>query len=996
MFADFSGAMELPHPYSLDQVENALQDWFSLAKVTEDTALAAFMTDFAAENSAGRRFLASLFGNSPFLTRSILRDPAFVQLIADTPPDQACRELFDEIRREAETARDKAALMAILRKAKSRMSLLAAAADLTGAWTLEHTTGALSEFAALTLDACVRHLIKAEIDAGNIVVDDTDDPCRGCGLVIIGMGKLGARELNYSSDIDLIVLWDQEIVRYAGRKGPEEGFVRITRDIVHLMQERTADGYVFRTDLRLRPDAGATPVALSMAAAENYYESVGQNWERAAMIKARAVAGDIEAGEQFLKRISPFIWRKFLDFAAIDDIHSIKRQIHTHKGHADVTVPGHNIKVGRGGIREIEFFAQTQQLIAGGREISLRTSGTCSALLALADSHRIGDDVADDMIQSYRFLRQLEHRLQMVADEQTQTLPEDDDGLTHIAFFDGYENLATFKEDVLQHLRRVQSHYAHLFEDAPTLSAASQQTGNLVFTGTDDDPETVITLHEMGFHETTTVMSIIRRWHHGRYRATRSTRAREILTELMPALLEALAKTVNADAALLKFDEFLGKLPAGVQLFSLFYANPDLLNLVAEIMGGAPRLAEYLSRNASLLDGVISGGFYDPLPDVAELISELDEALSEARDIQDTFDITRRWSHAKRFQVGVQQLRQIADAREAGKWMADLADVPIQAMLPRVTAELSERHGEISGGAFAVIAMGKLGAREMTAGSDLDLTFIYDHPDDVVASDGESPLSAPVYYARLAKRLITSLNAMTSEGRLYDVDMRLRPSGASGPIAVRLDGFRRYQLEDAWTWEHMALVRARVVAGPENLSAKINQVIHEVLVKKRDADSILVDVSEMRERIDREKSTDNIWSVKHVRGGVVDLEFIAQTFVLLNAHDHPEIIDGNTSDAFEKLSRAGLIDSTILKELVDATHLMRDVQGLLRQTTHEVFDEELAPAGLRAALTALTEEGSFEILREKLLETEKKVLNHFRQLIEIPAARFSESNQQKI
>ena len=995
MFALLSATLELPQPYNPDQVENALQDWLALAEAADDADLAQFIIDFAGDDATpigGRKFLAAIFGNSPFLTRSILRDAAFVRDLATGRLPDSRKALFDEVARQAGAAPDVAALMAVLRRAKSRLSLLTAAADITGAWSLEEVTDALSGFAALALDLGLRHLLRAEAELGNIVLDDPGDPCRGCGLVVIGMGKLGANELNYSSDIDLIVLWDQDVVRYVGRRGPEEGFVRITRDLVRLMQERTSDGYVFRTDLRLRPDAGATPVALSMAAAENYYESVGQNWERAAMIKARAVAGDIRAGEEYLQRIAPFVWRKFLDFAAIEDIHSIKRQIHAHKGHADVTVPGHNIKVGRGGIREIEFFAQTQQLIAGGREPSLRSSGTCSALRALAASGRIGEEVADDMVQSYQFLRRLEHRLQMVGDEQTQTLPDDEAGLTHIALFGGYADLAAFEKDVLHHLGRVQSHYAHLFEDAPALSAANHQTGNLVFTGADDDPETIRTLQQMGYREPTTVAATVRRWHHGRYRATRSTRARELLTELMPALLDALAKTINPDAALLKFGEFLGKLPAGVQLFSLFYVNPGLLNLVAEILGGAPRLAEYLSRNTGLLDGVITGGFYDPLPGAAELRDDLDAALYQARDIEDVFDITRRWSHAKRFQVGVQQLRRTVDAGQAGRWLSDLADVPIQALLPRVGAELAERHGVIPGGAFAVIAMGKLGGREMTAGSDLDLTFVYDHPDEVSASDGERPLSATEYYARLAKRLITALNAMTGEGRLYDVDMRLRPSGAAGPIAVRLEGFRQYQLEQAWTWEHMALVRARVVAGPDALAASIKTIIRQVLAKKREAKSVLVDVAEMRERINREKATDNPWSVKHVRGGVVDLEFIAQTLILLNAHADAEIIDGNTSSAFQKLSRAGVIKCTIAKELIEATQLMRDVQGLLRQTTHEVFNEDAAPEGLRVALAATTEDGSFEFLRDKLMNTEKKVYRLFQQFIEIPAARFSESD----
>ncbi len=985
MFALFADASSLPPPHDAESVENGFSDWYAAANSSADDGHSDFIHAFAADE-AGRAFLTALFGNSPYLARNVIRDPGFVQSIASQAPEISLQALFDQVRDQARDAANAAGLMTVLRKGKSRLALLTAAADLTGSWSLADVTAALSTYAAVSLNMGLEYLLRAEAAAGNFEIADLEDPCRGCGLAILGMGKLGADELNYSSDIDLIVLWDQEIASYVGRRGPEEGFVRLTRDLVKIIQDRTGDGYVFRTDLRLRPDAGATPVALSMAAAENYYESVGQNWERAAMIKARTVAGDIDAGNGFLQRISPFIWRKFLDFAAIEDIHSIKRQIHAHKGHQRVTVPGHNIKVGRGGIREIEFFAQTQQLIAGGRDPTLRQSGTCAALTALADAAQITPDVADEMIDSYGYFRRLEHRLQMIADEQTQTLPDDPQGLAHIATFSGYKDVSLFETDVLAHLERVESHYARLFEDAPDLGAGDGVDGNLVFTGTEDDPGTIETLASMGYREPTTAAAAIRRWHHGRYRATRSVRARELLTELMPILLSTLANTLNPDAALLKFDEFLGKLPSGVQLFSLFHAHPGLLNLVGEIMGGAPRLAEYLSRNPSLLDGVISSGFYDPLPDANELRSELEGALSRARDIQDVLDITRRWSHGRRFQIGVQNLRHILDANAAGPALADLADVPIRALLGCVSDELAEKHGVVPGGEFVVIAMGKLGAREMTAGSDLDLTFVYDHPDDVSSSDGQRPLSVTEYYARLAKRLINALNAMTGEGRLYDVDMRLRPSGAAGPIAVRLDGFASYQTTDAWTWEHMALVRARIVAGPDHLAGQVEQTVRQIMSARRDGDKLLHDVAEMRERIERDRPTSNPWSVKYVRGGIVDLEFIAQYLVLRHAHEKPEVIDGNTSGAFERLRETGLLDQGTAGDLIDAIVLMRNVQGLLRQTTSDDFEDVNAPEGLRAALAAAVGEPDFSAARAHLIDTQARVFQLFGNIVSEPAS----------
>jgi len=385
--------------------------------------------------------------------------------------------------------------------------------------------------------------------------------------------------------------------------------------LVQLMSETSADGYIFRTDLRLRPDPGSTPLAMSVQAAELYYESVGQNWERAAMIKAHPVAGTLAVGHAFLGELTPYIWRKHLDFAAIHDIHSIKRQIDAHRGGGAVKVLGHNVKLGRGGIREIEFFAQTQQLIFGGRNPSLRLRATCATLRALADAGHVAPAAADELIEAYGFLRRVEHRLQMVHDRQTHSLPNDEAGVAAIATFLGYPDSKSFQNDLLDHLHCVVSHYARLFEEAPSLAGPG---GNLVFTGTDDDPGTLETLATLGFRDPAAAAGIVRRWHHGRYRATATARARELLTELMPGLLKALGSTAAPDQALLNFDLFLGNLPAGIQLFSLFKANPALLDLVATIMGSAPGLAAHLARRTLLLDSVLSPDFYRPLPSAAE------------------------------------------------------------------------------------------------------------------------------------------------------------------------------------------------------------------------------------------------------------------------------------------------------------------------------------------------------------------------------------------
>ena len=471
------------------------------------------------------------------------------------------------------------------------------------------------------------------------------------GLTVLAMGKYGAFELNYSSDIDLVVFYDPRKFPFKKRDDLRGAAVDLVRGIVKLLTEITVDGYVFRVDLRLRPDAGATQVAISTDAAESYYEGMGQNWERAAFIKARACAGDPETGARFLKSIEPFIWRRHLDFAAIEDIHSIKRQIHAHGGHGDIAVAGHNIKLGRGGIREIEFFAQTQQLILGGRIPSLRQRRTFDALDALRARGLVTDETTADLKAAYVFLRTLEHRLQMIEDEQTHSVPKSDEAIAHIACFMGFEGAAAFGTALVGHLETVQGHYARLFEREQDLTASE---GNLVFTGVEEDPGTIGTLQAMGFRDAAHVSAAIRGWHHGRIRAPRSARARELLTKLVPALLPALAATADPDAAFMQFDRFLTNLPAGVQLFSQFLARPDFLRLIASIVGPAPRLAQHLARSPATLDARIDADFLRTLPSRETLDGVLGDQLRLAGDYEVALDSARRRAMEQIFRVVVQ------------------------------------------------------------------------------------------------------------------------------------------------------------------------------------------------------------------------------------------------------------------------------------------------------------------------------------------------------
>ena len=539
--------------------------------------------------------------------------------------------------------------------------------------------------------------------------------------------------------------------------------------------------------------------------------------------------------------------------------------------------------------------------------------------------------------------------------------------------------------DALQaHSRTVEEHYAALFGDEPALGG---EGGNLVFTGTDDDPDTLASLRRMGFGDAAAVSATVRRWHHGRIRATRSTRARELLTELMPALLRALANTADPDSAFRKLDEFLRGLPSGVQPFLLLHDNPGLLARLAEIMGSAPRIAEHLSRGPHLLEGLISGDLHQRLPGRDELSDDLDRALAPAGDSRSMLDGVRRWQHEREFQVGMQILRGDVAADRLSGALSDIADTVIAALLHRVQEEFAGRHGRVPGAAFAVLGLGKLGSREMTFDSDLDVVFLYGTPEGIGAqSDGDQGLAASHYYARFSQRLSNAISALTAEGRLYEIDMRLRPSGASGPIATEAAAFRRYHEEDAWTWEHMALTRARPVAGDASLSAAVMEGIGAVLCTARKPESLLADVAAMRERVAGERGTDNRWRLKHVRGGLLDLEFIAQFHVLRHAAQHPSILVQSTQAMFRRLGDAGVLDAGEAAALADMVAFLQRLQGLLRLTVGTNRDVERFTPGVRETLARAMGAADFATLETRIVAVQDRVRAVYRRLIADPAA----------
>jgi glutamate-ammonia-ligase adenylyltransferase len=966
-------AKDCPPPYDRDRASrarDAITDWLKEDSVSRDAASTRLLEDANAMN-----LVMSVAGNSGYLSRLLMGDPERVTRLLLTKPEVQFAKTIRQLEQDTSHADSQITLMSMLRRAKQEIALLIAMADIGHVWSLDAVTKGLSDFADVCLQTTLRWLLKDATARGNYPAAPADDLVETSGLIVIGMGKYGAFELNYSSDIDLIVFFDREKWPGEDPADAQTFFIQLTRSVVKIIQELTADGYVFRVDLRLRPDAGATQVAISTEAAEHYYESMGQNWERAAMIKARPVAGDLDAGVRFIERLSPFVWRKYLDFAAIEDVHSIKRQIHAHGGHGKIAVAGHNIKVGRGGIREIEFFAQTQQLILGGRDPELRGKRTCDMIRVFQSKQMIDLQTADELVDAYTFLRHLEHRLQMIEDQQTHTAPSTPDGLQHISNFCGFETLQAFEQALLGHLRNVQRHYASLFEDSPALS---EESGSLVFSGVDDDPDTLATLERMGFSSPKDVVTSIRAWHHGRLRATRGERARQILTKLTPALLDAFGRSSSPDMAFTRFERLLSQLPASVQLFSLLHSNPHLLAHVAEILGTSPRLADYLSKNAHVVEAMLDQDFLQAEPDRTALLASLQDTLGFEPNFEESLNRTRRWAHEQSFRTGVQVLTGQASAAAAGRSYTALAEAVVGGLYPEVLQYVSERHGEIERGDMAVVAMGKLGGFETSATSDLDLIFVYDGKadgDGIVASDGSKPLAATQYFARLSQRFINALTTPTSEGDLYEVDMRLRPSGNSGPIATQLASFAGYQRKSAWTWEHMALTRALVIVCKPHLRQAIEAVISETLRRPREIRDLRRDVLVMRKKIGDEYPTKDPWDLKYVRGGLVDLEFAVQFLQLAYACSEPGILATNTLAAFKNLRDLGVLEMETATDLMEATELQLNLLQVLRIAVAGSFDPNDATPGLEKILCRSSGCASLDELQQRLIDQQAVVVS---------------------
>ncbi|MEP6356562.1 MAG: bifunctional [glutamine synthetase] adenylyltransferase/[glutamine synthetase]-adenylyl-L-tyrosine phosphorylase [Hyphomicrobiales bacterium] len=919
-----------------------------------------------------RDFIKSVMSNAPYLRDGLLLEAEFIQNSFATPINDNIASLVEQAACVWQAGAIEGDVMRALRDLKRKIALLLALADLGQIYTCEQVTKALADFADAALLSAVRFSLIEEEKRGKIELKKTDKPEYESGLIVLAMGKHGAQELNYSSDIDLIIFYEPERIQCADHYEMQPAMVRVVKRIVKVMNERTEHGYVFRTDLRLRPDPGATAVAISTEAALTYYESLGQNWERAAFIKARPVACDIEAADAFLLELSPFIWRKYMDFATVTDVHAMKRQMHQHKGHSVIAIKGHNVKLGRGGIREIEFFVQTQQLIAGGRNPSLRVRGTISMLSLLAEAGWIDAATAEELTRHYTFLRNVEHRIQMRNDEQTHLLPSDDEGFEAVSRLMSYDCQADFEQDLLICFQSVSNYYGELFEQ----ETEADESGFLFALG-EDDPDMLETLSGMGYEKVKQVSTIVRGWHQGHYRALRNKRALETLTQIAHKLLTALSKTTQPDRALFAFDDFLKSLPAGVQLFSLLKENEHLLDLTAQLMGSAPRLSATIARHPHVFDALLEPAFFGAVLTREQMKDQLQITLSEAVDYQDTLDRVRVFTQEQQFLIGTRLLSNTVSIEESAAIYTTLAEVVLEALLVAVRREIVLTHGEVPGGDVAVLAMGKLGGREMSPTSDVDVILIYKAADDAKESDGRRPLAVSQYFSRVTQRFIAALSAPTGEGIAYPVDMRLRPSGKAGPLATSIEAFEKYQRDNAWTWEHMALTRARAIGGSKELNEQINGIVHDVLIQQRDDAKLRADVVEMNDRLHKAKEAKSIWDIKNVRGGMVDVEFLAQFYQLSHAAKHENLLKKNTGKALETALKEGILRSSDEDILLHAYRLYSGVIQLMRLCSEETFNLETAPAGFVARLCDYADVPDVTRLALELSDTQAAVLRIF-------------------
>lgn len=816
--------------------------------------------------------------HSPFLKLQLENHP----VIADALMAEPVSQVLERAIKAGECAETVASA---LRRERSALALALGIGDLAGLLPLETVVETLSDLADRSLETALA-------DAFTKRTPDVEQR----GFIILALGKHGSRELNYSSDVDLLFLFDPEKLPMKPREDAGQAAVRIGQRVIETLQKRDGEGYVFRVDLRLRPSPEVTPIALPVDAAISYYESTALPWERAAFIRARIVAGDRKLGEYFLDAIHPFLWRRSLDFGAIDELQSITRRIRDHYSQGQSFGPGFDLKRGRGGIREIEFYAQIHQLIHGGRDPALRAPATLDALKVLADAGRIPAAAAASLAGAYRLHRTIEHRLQMVDDRQTHSLPSDQAALDNVARLHGVADGTALIELLEPHVRAVEDIYGSL---------SAGDSDGLLPRGAE---ALEARLAEAGFEDAAGGRLRIESWRSGKARSLRTAAAAEAFEAMLPALIDSFGGSPDSMRAMNRFDDVVGRLPSGVNFYRLLQARPGLTQILATVLSHAPALAEQLGRRPQLLDGLIDARAFAPAPSVNKMAIELRRSERDGEDYQILLDRVRRRVNERRFALGAQLITARSDPLEVAAGYARVAEAAIRVLTAATISEFERKHGQVPGSELAIMGLGRLGGEALTHASDLDIIYLFTGTHEA-QSDGAKPLGATEYFNRLSQRVTAALSVATAAGPLYDVDTRLRPSGKDGLLAVSLESFEEYQKERAWTWEHMALTRARPVFGSEPAQASLQNIIDSTLRMSRDRRKLLIDAVKMRSDMATHKPPNGPFDIKLGDGGLVDLEFAVQTLQL----SHGAGLKPQLDDAIEELVAEGYAPAEIAK-----------------------------------------------------------------------------------
>ena len=840
------------------------------------------------ESSSSRKeALERANAHSPFLREAALARPDIADLFVERGSIAAV---------ELATSSSGDQLEQRLRRERHGLSLAVALGDIAGELSLEEVTRLLSDFADRAIDEVVAAAIRERVPEA--------DPM---GFAVIAMGKLGSFELNYSSDVDLLLVFDPETLPRRPRDDPGEAAVRLGRRLIEMLQKRTADGYVERVDLRLRPAPEVTPIVLPVNAAISHYESSALPWERAAFIRARAAAGDTKLGRRFLDAIHPFIWRRSLDFGVIEDVRQISARIRDHFAQNAHIGPGYDLKRGRGGIREVEFFVQIQQMIHGGRDVSVRPPATLDAIQALLSAGRLEKPIANTLGKAYRLLRTVEHRVQMIDDAQTHLLPQSEAALDNVAELHGLEDGAA----LLDLLRPYTEDAGAIFD-----SLAPDQAEQL-----STDPDLLKDeLATLGFGNTATAVRHVTDWRSGKARSVRSPPAQQAFEAMLPGLLSAIAAGADPNHALNRLGDIVERLSSGVNFFRLLEARPALARLFAMILAHAPTLADQLARRPELIEGLFDASCFEMPPPSDEFASVLADAM-RGHPYDVALDRVRRLVNERRFALGVQLIDRRRDPLEVSRGYARVAEGAVVALGHAASVEFEKAHGVFPGGGLVILGLGRLGGCSLTHASDLDLIYLHGEEQGGMSS-GAKPLGPNNYFNRLASRVTAALSVPTAAGRLYEIDTRLRPEGAKGMLVVSLEAFERYQRHEAWTWEHMALCRARPVFGAPETKERAAAMIEGILRMPRDPAKVAGDAARMRAEMQRHKPPRSALDVKLGPGGLVDLEFAIHVLQLTkHVGLHPRL-----DIALEELAAQSLI----AQDIIEAMRLLSRMLVMMR------------------------------------------------------------------